>query len=238
MAEATLHVRMRTEKGKQAVKHLRKQGLVPGILYGKGEQPSKLAVNLKDFINLLHMYGRNVVVDLAVGDRKKKIKAFIYEIQHDPISGEIIHIDLKHISLKEKITVTIPIHLSGIPTGVKNEGGILEHLMHTVEISCLPVDIPDSITIDVSLLHTGGIIHVRELPLFTPHVPESAPQIMQSIIRGPQHAGTPHEKFEILSDPENVVVHVISPKVQVVEEKPEEAVPIEPEVIGGKKEEE
>jgi large subunit ribosomal protein L25 len=202
MAEAILQVQSRTEKGKQAAKHLRKEGLVPGILFGPGEQPSMLSINLKKFLNLLHMYGRNVVVDLAVGDRKRKIKAFIYEIQHDPISGDIIHVDLKHISLKEKITVTIPIHLSGISTGVKNEGGILEHLMHTVEISCLPTEIPES---------TGGTIHVRELP---------------------------HEKFEIINDPENVVVHVVAPKVHVVEEKPEEAVPVEPEVIGGKKEEE
>lgn len=211
MAEATLQVQTRTEKGKQAAKHLRKEGLVPGILFGPGEQPSMLSINLKKFLNLLHMYGRNVVVDLAVGDRKRKIKAFIYEIQHDPISGDIIHVDLKHISLKEKITVTIPVHLTGISTGVKNEGGILEYLMHTVEISCLPTEIPESITLDISPLHIGGAIHVRELP---------------------------HEKFEIINDPENVVVHVVAPKVPVVEEKPEEAIPVEPEVIGGKKEEE
>lgn len=211
MAEAKLQVQSRTEKGKQAAKHLRKEGLVPGILYGPGEQPSMLSINLKKFLNLLHMYGRNVVVDLAVGDRKRKIKAFIYEIQHDPISGDIIHVDLKHISLKEKITVTIPIHLTGISTGVKNEGGILEYLMHTVEISCLPTEIPESITLDISPLHTGGTIHVRELP---------------------------HEKFEIINDQENVVVHVVAPKVPVVEEKHEEAILAEPEVIGGKKEEE
>lgn len=211
MAEAKLQVQTRTEKGKQAVKHLRKQGLFPGILYGPGEQPSMLSINLKDFLNLLHTYGRNMVVDLAVGDRRKKFKAFIYEIQHDPISGDIIHVDLKHISLKEKITVTISIHLTGIPTGVKNEGGILEHLMHTVEISCLPTDIPDGITIDVSDLHNGGLIHVKELP---------------------------HQKFEIVSEPESIVVHVISPRVHAVEEKPEEVGPAEPVVIGEKKEEE
>jgi large subunit ribosomal protein L25 len=211
MAEATLHVQARAEKGKQVAKHLRNQGFIPGVLYGPGEQPSLLSIVNKDFLHLLHTYGRNVVVDLAVGDKKKKVKAFIYEIQHDPISGDIIHIDLKHINLKEKITVTIPIHLSGTATGVKNEGGILEHLMHTVEISCLPTEIPDAITLDVTDLHTGGVIHVKDLPL---------------------------TGFEAAVDMESIVVHVVAPKLQPVEEKPEEVETAEPEVIGEKKEEE
>jgi large subunit ribosomal protein L25 len=212
MAEATLQVQARTERGKQGAKHLRNQGFVPGVLYGPGEQPSLLSIQLKDFLHLLHTRGRNVVVDLAVGDKKRKIKAFIYEIQHDPISGDIIHVDLKHISLKEKINVTIPIRLSGIPIGVKNEGGILEHLMHSIEITCLPTEIPDAITLDVSQLHTGGVIHVKDLPL---------------------------EKLEANSAAEHIVAHVVAPKLHVAEEeKPEEVATAEPEVIGGKKEEE
>ena len=211
MAEATLHVQARVEKGKQAAKHMRNQGFVPGVLYGPGEKPSKLAVNAKDFFHLLHTYGRNVVVDLAIGEKsKKKIKAFIYEIQHDPISGDIIHVDLKHISLTEKIHVTVAVHLTGTSVGVKSEGGILEHLMHTVEITCLPVEIPDSVTIDVSGLHTGDTIHVRDLP---------------------------HVNFEMLSEQDSVVVHVVAPRIQV-EEKAVEEGPVEPEVIGVKKEEE
>jgi large subunit ribosomal protein L25 len=210
MAEATLQVQTRTVKGKQGVKHLRNEGVVPGVLYGRGEEPSMLSVNLKEFMTLLHSNGRNVVVDLSIGDKKDKIKAFIYEIQHDPMSGEIIHIDLKHISLTEKITVTVPVHLTGIAFGVKNEGGILEHLMHSVEVSCLPSDIPANITIDVTGLHTGDVVHVRDLP---------------------------RDKFEIVSDADNVTVHVVSPKLQVAVEKPEETGQAEPEVIGEKKEE-
>jgi large subunit ribosomal protein L25 len=210
MAEASLKAQVRTGQGKQASKHLRKEGLVPGVLYGPGESPSLLSIDSKEFITLLHSFGRNVVVDLAVGDKKKKVKAFIYEIQHDPISGEIIHVDLKHISLKEKIHVTIPVRLEGIPVGVKNEGGILEHVMHNVEISCLPADIPDSITVDVTELHTGNSIHVKDLA---------------------------HEKFEFIAEPDSVVVHVVAPRV-VVEEAPAEVGVAEPEVIGEKKEEE
>ena len=211
MAEATLQVQARTEKGKQAAKHLRIKGQVPGILYGPGEKPSMLDINQKDILNLLHSYGRNVVVDLALGDKKKKVKAFIYEIQHDPISGDIIHVDLKHINLKEKINVTVSIHLAGIPTGVKNEGGILEHLMHAIEVKCLPTDIPDSITLDVSELHNGGTIHVRDIP---------------------------REKFEVVSDADNVVVQVVSPRATIETKAEEEVAVAEPEVVGGKKEEE
>lgn len=210
MAEASLKAQIRTGKGKQVSKHLRKEGLIPGVLYGPGEIPSLLSLDSKEFLSLLHTFGRNVVVDLTVGDKKKKVKAFIYEIQHGPLFGDIIHIDLKHISLKEKMHVTIPIHIVGIPFGVKNEGGILEHILHTVEISCLPVDIPEDIKVDVANIHTGESIHVKDLA---------------------------REKFEILAEPEAIVVHVVAPKIAAVEE-PTEVGLIEPEVIGEKKEEE
>jgi large subunit ribosomal protein L25 len=210
MAEATLKAQIRDGKGKQVSKHLRKEGRIPGVLYGPGETPSLLSLDSKEFLNLLHSFGRNVVVDLSVGNKKKNVKAFIYEIQHDPLSGEIIHIDMKHISLKEKIHVNVPIHIAGIPFGVKNEGGILEHIMHSVEISCLPSDIPDKIELDVSNIHTGEGIHVKDLV---------------------------HEKFEILAESEAIVVHVVAPKIVAVAE-PTEVGQAEPEVIGEKKEEE
>ncbi|MHB9028973.1 MAG: 50S ribosomal protein L25 [Candidatus Latescibacterota bacterium] len=210
MAEATLKAMIRTERGKQAAKHLRQQGSIPGVLYGPGEQPSPLRINLKEFVTLLHANGRNVVVNLIVEDSPAPVKAFIYEIQHDPISGDIIHVDLKHISLKEKIHVTVPVHLTGIPVGVKTEGGILEHIMHTVEISCFPHQIPDAITLNVTELHTGAIIHVKDIP---------------------------HEEFDLLSEPEATVIHIVTPRVVAGEEQPSEVGPVEPEVIGKKEEE-
>ena len=207
MAEAKLQAQIRTEKGKQAAKHFRQQGLIPGILYGPGKTPTPYTINFKEFLTLLHTYGRNAVVDLSLGD-EMNVKAFIYEIQHDPISGDIIHVDLKHISLQDKIRTTVPIVLAGVPIGVKIEGGILEHILHTVEIFCLPTDIPENITLDVSGLHNGALVHVKDLP---------------------------HEKFEILSEQESTVVHIVSPRQHGDEVAAEAG---EPEVIGGKKEEE
>ncbi len=208
MAEGKLQAQIRSEKGKQAAKHLRQQGLIPGILYGPGETPTPYTINSKEFLTLLHSYGRNVVVDLSLGG-KKNVKAFIYEIQHDPISGDIIHVDMKHIDLTKKIRTTVSVLLTGIPVGVKVEGGILEHILHTVEISCLPTEIPENITMDVSDLHNGALVHVKDLP------------------RG---------NFEIVSEPEATVVHIVAPKQSA--EAIEEAGQAEPEVIGGKKSEE
>ena len=212
MAEAQLIAQKREKKGKQAAKHFRRDGFIPGVLYGPGEKPSMLTVISKELHNLLHSYGRNVIVNLQVGDKKKNIKAFIYDIQHDPISGDITHVDLKHIDLKDKIHLSIPIRLKGLPTGVKNEGGILEHNLHALEIECLPVDIPDSITFDVSELHLGDSIHVSDIE---------------------------EKNFEILTEKSTTVVHVITPRVIVeVEEEVEEELIEEgeeaegPEVIG------
>lgn len=209
MPEAILKAQIRNIKGKQAAKQLRREDLIPAILYGVGEEPEKLTVELKNLLILLHTFGRNAVVNLSVGNSKKKINAFIYEIQHDPISGDIIHVDLKHISLKEKIRVAVPINLEGNPEGVKNEGGIVEHVMHTLEIISLPSEIPNVITIDISKLHIGDVIHVKDIE---------------------------HEKFEIVPEPERTIVHIIAPKIVVVpveEEMPtEEEEATEPEVIG------
>lgn len=214
MAEATLAAQVREEKGKQAAKHIRQMGLVPGIIYGPGETPSMLNLNGKELLTLLHSFGRNAIVNLRIGDKKKNIKAFIYDIQHDPISGDIIHVDLKRINLNEKIHLSVPIRLSGVPEGVKNEGGILEHTLHSLEIFCLPTNIPDTIVLDVSNLHLGYSIHVKDIPA---------------------------SNFEILTELSATVVHVVAPKVVKVEEEVEAAVegvePAEPEVVGEEKEE-
>lgn len=209
MAEVALQAKIREGRGKQAAKHLRQEGLIPGILYGPGEQPLPLTLNLKEFVNLLRGSGRNVVVNLAIEGGRQDVKAFIYEIQHDPISGDIIHADLKHISLQEKIFVTVPVHLSGVSAGVKNEGGMLEHILHSLEVSCLPAAIPDAITLDVTALHNGDIIHVKDIP---------------------------RVEFDFTADPEAVVVHVVAPRA-ATDEEAGEGTTAEPEVIGKKKEE-
>jgi len=209
MAEVSLKVLEREEKGKQASKRLRKQGYIPAVLYGLDLEPTSLSIEGKELILLLHTSGRNAVFNLSIGKKRKKYKTFIYDIQHDPLSGDIIHVDLKQISLDEKINVTVSVRLNGLPYGVKNEGGIIEHMLHSIDISCLPNDIPGDINLDISELHLGDVIHVSDLK---------------------------HDNYEILTGEDSVIVHVITPKVVKVEEvdeiSEEEEGPEEPEVIG------
>ncbi len=215
MGESTLQAQLREVKGKQAAKQMRKKGLIPVILYGLNNEPSLLSIKSKELMNILHSSGRNIVVNLVLGEEKKNVKTFIFEIQHAPITGNIIHVDFKYISLKEKIHVSVPIHLEGTPEGVRSEGGIIENVMHTLEIKCLPIEIPEAITLDISHMHVGEAIHVKDIE---------------------------QKNFEIISDLERTIVHVIAPKVIAIEEIVEEITAeevegiAEPEIIGKKHE--
>lgn len=215
MAEVTLNAEVREGIGKQLAKRLRREGSIPGILYGSGEQPTPLTIDVKTLVTLLHAHGRNMVVNLILGGKKNSVKSFIYELQHDPLSGDIVHVDLKRISLTEEIHVTVPVHLVGLAEGVKNEGGIVEHTLHALPVACLPAMIPDTITIDITNLHLGDTVHVRDLP---------------------------QEKYRVVSDPDNVIVHIVAPKVVVVAEaegaEALEPGAVEPELIGGEAESE
>ena len=136
MAITSLNGEQRTGVGKGIAKKLRAAGRIPAVYYGRGETPIALIVNAKDVDTLLQSAsGANVIVDLQVsGAAAADRKALIREIQRDPVGGHILHLDLQHISLTERITVEVPIELVGVPTGVKDGGGILEHLLREVEI--------------------------------------------------------------------------------------------------------
>jgi large subunit ribosomal protein L25 len=214
MAITSLKGNRREGVGKSVSRKLRAQGIVPAVYYGRGEDPIALTVNAKEIDTLLHAGGSsNVIVDLQVeGDATTDRKALIREIQRDPVAGNLLHLDFQHISLTERITVEVPIELVGVPTGVKDGGGILEHLLREVEVECLPTDIPSGITFDVSGLAIGDSLHVSDL---------SAPGV------------------EILTDGERTIATVVPPTV-LEEAKPAEAEAgaVEPELVKEKKEDE
>jgi large subunit ribosomal protein L25 len=106
--------------------------------------------------------GSNVIVELKL-DGGAGQTAIIREVQRDPISHDILHLDFHHISLTEKVTIEVNVHLVGVPDGVKNGGGVLEHIARTIEIECLPTQIPGAIEADVSGLGIGDSVHVRDL---------------------------------------------------------------------------
>jgi large subunit ribosomal protein L25 len=212
MAIVVLQAKIRTGAGKGVARKSRMRGNIPGIMYGEGETSIPFEADRDDFQALIHtVSGENVIVDLKLEGDTSDRKAIIREIQRDPLNGAILHFDLQHISLTEKVTVDVPIVVLGVPTGVKDFGGILEFISREVKVECLPTEIPPKIEIDVTPLKIGDSIHVGDLVV---------------------------EKVTVLTDPERPVVTVVPPAAEEVPVEAAAAAPeaAEPELIGKEKE--
>ena len=220
--EAILEATIRDSRGKNEARRARREGRVPGVLYGARGDASRtdakaIAVEPKALLKILHSQsGANTLISLKLageGDARVLVK----EYQIDPVTHQVLHADFYRINMDRALRVTIPVIVKGEPKGVKQQGGILEFIRREIEIECLPADIPEHLEIDVSelMLHQG--LRVREVAT--------------------------DAKWKPLSDPEMMIVHVISPKA---EEAPAVAdvvaAPVavaEPEIIKkGKKDEE
>lgn len=212
MREVVLKVRPREKRGKEQAKKLRRDGFIPGVVYGQKTPSQPLEIESKSFYALLRGgLGENVLITLSTGDKKDgQRKVLIREIQRDPVSGDILHVDFHQISLTKKLAIQVPIHLVGIPEGVK-EGGILQHVLRELEVECLPTAIPEKIEVDVDHLKIGDSIHVADLKV---------------------------HNVEVLSEPESSIVSVVPPTVFKEAEVAPEVTEEEPEVITEKKEEE
>ncbi|HET6637912.1 MAG TPA: 50S ribosomal protein L25/general stress protein Ctc [Gemmatimonadota bacterium] len=205
---ATISARSRESRGKGAARQTRRQGRIPGVLYGHGEDSVALSVDANDLHRLVHTISiENTIVDLDLGSGEP-YKVLIRELQRHPFRDEFVHIDFFHVAMDEKIQVEVPIVLVGTPTGVKNKGGVLDHQLRELEVFCLPGSIPEKIELEVSNLDIGDSIHVSDIQL---------PDV------------------EILTELDRAVVAVLAPTVMEVEEVAEEAL-AEPEVIGRGKE--
>jgi large subunit ribosomal protein L25 len=218
--DATLQVEKREGRGKNEARRLRAAGRIPAVVYGAGRDAAiEIAVDPKVLLRILHSEsGVNTLIgleglDLAGG------KVLVKEYQLDPIDHKLLHADFYAVAMDKAITVTVPIELKGEPKGVKQQGGIIDFVNREIEVECLPGDIPEHITVDVSelMLHQG--LRVRDI-----------------VADG---------KWTAVSDPDTMVVHVVTVKAE--EEPAAEAAatvaapaaPAEPEVIKkGKKEEE
>jgi large subunit ribosomal protein L25 len=159
MSEQILTAEIRTEKGKGCARKLRREGKVPGIYYIHGKEPIPFTVNANILSKTLASKPTLLSLELNNG---KKHEAIIREVQRDPVTSVVQHIDLLGVVRGEKITVTVPVHLVGVPKGIK-AGGILEHIAKELPIECLPKDLPQFLEIDVSDLELGHSLHVRDL---------------------------------------------------------------------------
>jgi large subunit ribosomal protein L25 len=212
MEQLILEVEKRTEIGKTKVNALRHQGLIPAVVYSEGKEAISLKISRGQFLKMIHQHQvENAIITLQVKDDDKKggRSCMIKELQHDPVKGDILHVDFNEISLSKALKVKVSVAPKGEATGVKNDGGVLEHVMWEVEIECLPMDIPKHIDVDISALKIGDSIHIKDIA-FPP-------------------------KVKVLSDPDSIVLHVAAPMKEVVpSEEGEQSA--EPEAIKEKKE--
>ncbi len=223
--EVALNAQPRKDTSKGMTHQLRREGKIPAVLYGGKDPVLSIVIDQKEFLKALHTeHGENVIISLYVSGSGgtvsqkggKPVPVIIKEIQINPVTRNLLHVDLYRISLREEIQVNVPIEIYGEAPGVEKSGGVLDHVVHEIAVKCLPTKIPDKIICDVSSLEAGETLTVKDLKI---------------------PAGV-----EVLDDPEKIVVSIIAPTV--IEEKPveEEVAPeeaAEPEVIGkGKKEEE
>lgn len=149
---------------KNAARRVRAAGQIPAVLYGAGADAIAVEVDPKQITRILYSEtGHNTIFDVQV-DGVPSAKAMIVDWQHEPIKDRLIHIDMKRIALDKLLQVSVRVKLLGIPTGVKNEGGILDQVMREVEIECLPADIPNHIDVDVTGLAMNGVLRVSDLP--------------------------------------------------------------------------
>jgi len=220
MAEIVVSAKGREERGKNAARRLRREGLVPGVVYGgKGENVA-VSVDPKALHKVLRSEaGRNTILKLDISG-SGATSAILKSWQVDPIKENFLHADFYRIEMDVAIRVTVPIYAKGEARGVKVEAGILELIMRDVEVECLPGDIPERIELDVSDLGLNASLRVSDLPVSA--------------------------KVKILEPPDQVVVHVVSVKEEAAPtpgaapvEGEAAATPAEPEVLKkGKKEEE
>ncbi|MFI5358528.1 MAG: 50S ribosomal protein L25, partial [Halanaerobiales bacterium] len=158
MEKVRLAVQPREKTGKGVARKLRQKGLVPAVLYGKGKEPQALVVDPQEVRNYL---AGNTIFDLEIEGLGKET-ALIKEVQRDAISGDIKHIDFLHITLDEKVTVTVPVTLVGDAPGAR-EGGVVQQLLWEMEVQCLPLEIPESIEVDISNLSVGESLSVSDV---------------------------------------------------------------------------
>ncbi len=223
MTDVKIQVQAREQTGSNASRRLRDGGAIPAVVYGGGKDPVPIEVDRKTVVNLLRESGgENAVFLLELAGTGKSRHVMTREISVDPVSRQVLHIDFQRVDMQKKVRVQVQIELEGVPEGVKNQGGVLDFISREVEVECLPADIPNHLTLDVSTLEVGDHREAGDLVL---------------------PAGV-----ELLEDADRVIVSVahsrVAAEVEAAEAEAEaaadtliEAEPEEPEVIGRGREE-
>jgi large subunit ribosomal protein L25 len=214
MAMQELTVQQRGETGKQVAKRLRRAGVVPAVLYG-GAKPESISVDPKSVLRIIHGHaGSTQLLNLTFEGGAGSRMAIIRDLQFDPVSERLLHVDLQEVTADRAITVRVAVHPVGEAVGVRDQKGILNVVLHELDVSCLPILIPERIDADVAALMIGDVLTVGDL-------------------RAP-------EGVRILNDPGQAVVTVAAPMAEevVAAATPAAAATAEPEVLTERKKEE
>jgi large subunit ribosomal protein L25 len=218
--DVTVTAEVRSSRGKNEARRTRRDGNIPAVVYGAYQEPVSVAVNPREILKIVRSgTGFNTIFNLSIAGGETT-PVMVVDQQVDPIKGTLLHADLKRIDLSKRIRVTVPVHTTGEPAGVKVQGGLLEIVTRSIEIECLPDEIPESYTVDVSGLMIGQSKRASDVAL----------------------AGS----VKLMSAPDTVIAHVVALRAEAAPAAegapaPEAAgtAPAEPEVIKkGKKEEE
>lgn len=190
--DAVLEATKRETRGKNEARRVRAAGKIPAVVYGDKADAAVISVDPKTLLRILHSdSGLNTLISLKF-EGEGDTRVLVRDFQVDPVTQVPLHVDFYRIAMDKKLTVTVPFMLKGEPKGVKTQGGVLDFVHRDTEVECLPSDIPEHIDIDVSELLMGQGVRVRDLP--------------QDV------------KWTYLTEPETMIVHIVAPKVEVVEE--------------------
>jgi len=203
--QVLLQAERRPGAGKGAARSLRRAGKIPAVIYGHNRAPESLAVDQASFLKLLAgISAASTILDVAI-DGQAPVKALIRELQRNPLRNtEVLHLDLYEVRADEKITLEVPVHLTGTADGVRNFGGILDQVLHKLQIRVFPADIPASIDLDVTPLAIGKSMYVRDVKV---------------------------PKVEILNDGNLPVCSVVAPRTEETAQPAAAETPAEPELI-------
>jgi large subunit ribosomal protein L25 len=193
MKSVALKAYPRSQVQRAEVTKLRAAGRVPATIYGRQAAPQNLEVVSEEIANLLnHSASENLLVDLSVdNDARSKRLALLQDVQHHPLSGKVIHVDFHEVAENELVTVFVPVETVGEPAGVKNGGGTLEHILHKLKVRCLPKDLPEQITLDVTALEIGKSLHIGDI------VPPTGVQILGEKTRTVVAVAAPRAEEEV-----------------------------------------
>jgi large subunit ribosomal protein L25 len=201
---------------RNGAKKVRNSGRVPAVIYGRQNAPQNLEIGTKALENMIHQSpSQNILLDLSIeGDGNSRRLALVQEVQHHPLNGKVLHVDLREVAESEKVEITVPIETTGEAVGVKTGGGVLEHVLFRLRVRALPKDLPEVLEVDVTSLEIGQSFHIGDIK--------------------------PPEGVELIGDKKVVILSVAAPLTEAQETAAETAAtagPLEPEMIKEKKEE-